>query len=270
MAFILALGASLLIIEPVSPTPNIEVGDIAQRDIQAPRSFQYSDPEHKQKLRKEAVARVRPVYTLLGITAEQEQIQIKKSFQQARDLAKNFPTSETQPSSQKNTPSKRTPAPDTKTTDDSSASIEDDNDKNSNNDTGSEIIISKDQMMALQKIFSENLNIYLTTTDIVEMLQIDFSKELEESTLQLYERAMSLYITNEQVLPSDVGYTVITLYSSRQKEVEEDDWSLILTPEKARKQISLYASSLQLDTQTQNAALQLTKALLKANYPIIY
>ena len=121
-------------------------------------------------------------------------------------------------------------------------------------------------MMALQKIFSENLNIYLTTTDIVEMLQIDFSKELEESTLQLYERAMSLYITNEQVLPSDVGYTVITLYSSRQKEVEEDDWSLILTPEKARKQISLYASSLQLETQTQNAALQLTKALLKANF----
>ena len=79
MAFILALGASLLIIEPVSPTPNIEVGDIAQRDIQAPRSFQYSDPEHKQKLKKEAVARVRPVYTLLGITAEQEQNQIKKS-----------------------------------------------------------------------------------------------------------------------------------------------------------------------------------------------
>ena len=67
-------------------------------------------------------------------------------------------------------------------------------------------------------------------------------------------------------LPSDVGYTVITLYSSRQKEVEEDDWSLILTPEKARKQISLYASSLQLETQTQNAALQLTKALLKANF----
>ena len=36
MAFILALGASLLIIDPVSPTPNIEAGDIAQRDIQAP------------------------------------------------------------------------------------------------------------------------------------------------------------------------------------------------------------------------------------------
>ena len=54
MALILALGASLLIIEPVSPTPNIEIGEIAQRDIQAPHSFQYSDPEHKQKLKKEA------------------------------------------------------------------------------------------------------------------------------------------------------------------------------------------------------------------------
>ena len=78
---------------------------------------------------------------------------LKRVFNKHGIWQKIFPTSETQPSSQKNTPSKRTPAPDTKTTDDSSASIEDDNDKNSNDDTGSEIIISKDQMMALQKIF---------------------------------------------------------------------------------------------------------------------
>ena len=90
MAFILALGASLLIIEPVSPTPNIEVGDIAQRDIQAPRSFQYSDPEHKQNS-KGSLARVRPVYTLLGITAEQEQIQIKRVFNKHGIWPKIFP-----------------------------------------------------------------------------------------------------------------------------------------------------------------------------------
>ena len=192
--------------------------------MQAPRSFQYSDPGTKQN-RKGSTCR--PSTPYWESQRNKGKIKLKRVFNKHRHLAKNTFRSEPQPYRKK--PIEKTSDTNT-TTDDSSASIEDDNNKNSNNATGSEIIISKESDDGSSKdLFSENLNIYLTTTDIVEMLQIDFSKELEENTLQLYERAMSLYITNEQVLPSDVGYTVITLLfqsskGSRGRRLEFDSY----------------------------------------------
>lgn len=228
---------SLLVVDYArAPSESLRVGDVAPRTVKAPFTFKYTDRADYERRRVEAAAAVLPVFVHRAeLGAELEQ-RIERAFaagRRAREQAMREVTGL---------------------------------------ETGETVErageIDADELAAVALAFTEPLEVHLEDDDVRQLIDAGFPAEAEQLARELLRRGMDhMIVRDREALPRDQrGVRIIEMRGGEREEYVLTDLERILTPDKARQQVTWGVVEAKADpSPVMDAAATLARALVRSN-----
>ena len=233
--FLVAVASALLVVEFSGPPPRAyAVGEVADRDIFARRSFEYVDTAETNALRREAEETVRPVFTYDGGVSGRIQNRIRTAFDTARQLRADALLE---------------------------ARAEDREE------------LSRAELSDLSRKFLASLQVRLEPDELDLIANNGWSEDLEARSIELLSEGMTGFIVADRnTLP--VGESAVTVLrlvrdgdTTRQEETILYDFARIADPSDARQTISLHAlEDAKEASDIEKSAITLARAAVRPNF----
>lgn len=229
---LLSLGCSMLVVGDLSmPERALRAGDVAERDVRAPISFDFHDTSRTEEQAEAAEDEVLPVYdldtNLLG--------RVRSRMTSAFDMASqryNEALLEVH------------------------AAGQDD--------------LNEEQLGAIARDFAKVLEVTLDPADMARVVDTRWDRKVEAVARELVGVALNGYVIGDkdQLPQPPRPLSVVRLVQDRRNEVRLDSYEVLTTPEQARQAISLYAlehAPADLDSDRMRAAVALARAAVRPN-----
>ncbi len=232
---LVAVASALLVVEFSGPPPRAyTVGEVADRDIRARRTFEYVDTVETDARRLEAEDKVRPVFTYDGAVSGRIQNRIRSAFDTVRQLRAD-------------------------------ALLEA---RAEERET-----LSSAELSELSRQFLASLQLRLDPEELELIERNHWSEALESRSVELLAEGMTGFIiADRNALP--VGETAVTVLrmvrdgdTTRQEETILYDFSRIADPADARQTISLHAlEDANEASDIEKSAITLARAAVRPNF----
>ena len=230
---VLSVGTAIFVVDYVRvPDRGLEVGEVALRDIRAPTTLEYVDWDETLARQREAEAAVPPVFDFDATLASRIQARLSDAFEAARARHGEALMAARAAGRQR---------------------------------------LSDEELSRIALDFIKLLELPLELSDIELVTRHRWDRRIEDLARELVGVAMQGYIVADRsVLPTDGrAVSVVRLFGDRRDEVQLDDFSQVVTPDEARRRITLYAlESLDdsVDPDVLRAAQVLARAAVRPNF----
>lgn len=229
---LLSLGASLLVVGDLSmPERALRAGEVADRDVRAPISFEYHDSSRTEEEADRAEEEVLPVYdldtNLLG--------RVRSRMTSAFDMA-----------SQRHNEALLAAR------------------------VAGQADLSEEQLGEIARDFVKVLEVNLDPNDLQRVVDARWDRRIEAVARDLVGVALNGYVIGDRdQLPQPTrALSVVRLVQDSRDEVRLDNYESLTTPEQARQAISLYAlehAPTDLSAEHLRAAVAIARAAVRPN-----
>ncbi|MFT5683676.1 MAG: putative nucleotidyltransferase with HDIG domain [Myxococcota bacterium] len=230
--FVLSVGMSLLVVEYVRvPTATYDAGEVAERDIRAAQSFNYTDWEESLERERRAEESVLPVYDYDATSAGRLQERVLRAFSVARNRHTDAVLA---------------------------ARME-----------GGEVV-DEATLNEITRDFHSQLELSLSPESLQSIVNARWSERIGRLAGELIGWGMQGYIVADQALlpAGSPSLSVVRIFQDSRDEVRLDDYDQIKVPTKAREMMGVYALNqlVEVSDEQRVAALALASAAVRPNF----
>ncbi len=232
---LVAVSSAMLVVEFAQAPPRAYLqGEVADRDIRAPRAFDYVDLDETESRRRVAEETVRPVFSYDGSLGARIQSRVADAFSEARRLHADAVLA-----AQANDRVTLTPA----------------------------------ELSEISREFVAILQVHLDPSDLDRAADQGWSEDLEALTVELLDVGMRGYIVADRTsLPlGETAIAVIRMIRDvdgiRQDETILQEFSQVVVPADARQRISLHAlENIDADEEVVKVAVAIARSAVRPNF----
>lgn len=230
---VVSLGTALLVIDYVRmPTREYAVGEVADRDVRATASFQYTDWEQSLERERLAEESVLPVYDYDSNLTTRLQDRISRAFERSRRRYQDELLSAQSAGQEEVDPS----------------------------------LLSE-----IARVFLAEVELSIDPDDLQYIIDTRWSPRVAQLSLELLKQGMSRYIIADRALlpASSPTLSVVRIFHDSRDEIQLEDYEQIKTPDEIRQLITLYAlenAGPDAAATVQRAALAVARAAIRPNF----
>lgn len=229
---VLSVGMSLLVVDYVRvPTSSYAVGEVADRDIRASQSFNYTDWEESLERERRAEESVLPVYDYDATSAGRLQERLRRAF----EVARNRHTDATL-----------------------AARMEE------------QAAVDEATLNEITRDFHSELELSLSPEVLQVIVDSRWSERIGRLAGELISWGMQGYIVADQALlpAGSPSLSVVRIFQDSRDEIRLDDYDQIKVPAKAREMMGIHAINQNVDVPNDMrlAALAIASTAIRPNF----